>query len=215
MSDPPKSPTSGGIVHTGVLLGRGSVVEPFSEIGRPSSNRVEYPPTVIGAHCLIRSHTTVYTGVRMGDRVQSGHGVLVRECNVLGDDCSIGTNSVLEHGNHIGERVRIHTGCFLELVTVEDDVFIGPRVVFADDPHPPCPEYERCRRGAVVRSGARIGANATILPGVEIGANALVGAGAVVTKDVPSRAVVVGNPARVVATVEDLICTSGLRERPY
>ena len=72
------------------------------------------------------------------------------------------------------------------MVTVEDDVFIGPQVVFTDDPHPMnCPRYRDCKGGAVVRRLARIGANATILPGVTIGENALVGAGAVVVDDVP------------------------------
>ncbi len=111
--------------------------------------------------------------------------------------------------------MRIHTGCFLELVTVEDDVFIAPNVVFADDPHPPCPRYEECVGGAVVKQGARIGSNATILPGVVIGREALVGAGSVVTRDVPMGAVVVGNPARIVSTVAELTCSSGLMDHPY
>ena len=121
----------------------------------------------------IRPFTTIYGGTVIGDRFQTGQGVSIREDNVIGDDVSIGTNAVLEAGNRIGNRVRIHTGCFLELVTVEDDVFIAPNVVFADDPHPPCPSYEECVGGAVVKQGARIGSNATILPGVVIGREAL------------------------------------------
>lgn len=141
--------------------------------------------------------------------------MLIREDNVIGDDVSVGTNAVLEAGNRIGNRVRIHTGCFLELVTVEDDVFIAPNVVFADDPHPPCPKYEECVGGAHVGKGARIGSNATILPGVRIGQGALVGAGAVVTKDVPDSTVVVGNPAKVITAVHELTCATGLMDRPY
>ena len=129
--------------------------------------------------------------------------------------CPIGTNAVLEAGNRIGNRVRIHTGCFLELVTVEDDVFIAPNVVFADDPHPPCPRYEECVGGAVVRQGARIGSNATILPGVVIGRGALVGAGSVVVDDVPDGMVVVGSPAKIVKRVDELVCRTGLMDRPY
>ena len=109
----------------------------------------------------------------------------IREDNEVGDGVSIGTSAVLEFGNRIGHRVRIHTGCFLELVTIEDDVFVGPNVVFTDDLHPMnCPHYRDCLGGAVVRRRARIGANSTILPGVEIGADALVGAGSVVVDDV-------------------------------
>jgi acetyltransferase-like isoleucine patch superfamily enzyme len=108
---------------------------------------------------------------------------------------------VLEFGNRIGSRVRIHSGCFLELVTIEDDVFVGPHVVFTDDPHPMgCPRYQDCKGGAVVRRLARIGANATILPGVTIGEGALVGA---------------GNPARVIKQVAELTCSPGWFGRPY
>ncbi|MDO8847899.1 MAG: acyltransferase [Coriobacteriia bacterium] len=140
----------------------------------------------------------------------------MREDNVVGDDVSIGTTAVLEFGNRIGNNVRIHSGCFLEMVTIEDDVFIGPNTVFTDDPHPMgCPRYKECVGGPIVRRFARIGANCTILPGVEIGENALVGAGSVVVHDVPAGAVVVGNPARVVKRVEDLTCQMEYYDRPY
>ena len=92
----------------------------------------------------------------------------------------------MEFGNRVGDRVRIHSGSTMEFVTIEDDVFIGPNTVFAGDPHPMnCPRYTECRGGAVVRRLARIGANVTIMPGVEIGEDSLVGAGSVVTDDVP------------------------------
>ncbi len=169
----------------------------------------------VGADGVIRPFTTLYGGTTIGDRFQTGQGVSIREDNVIGDDVSIGTNAVLEAGNRIGNRVRIHTGCFLELVTVEDDVFIAPNVVFADDPHPPCPRYEECVGGAVVERHARIGSNSTILPGVVIGQGALVGAGSVVTRDVPAGMVVVGNPARVVKSVAELTCEPGLLDHPY
>ena len=170
----------------------------------------------IGAGATIRPFTTIYAGSVFGDRLQTGQGACIREDNEIGDDVSIGTNAVLEFGNRIGNRVRIHTGCFLELVTIEDDVFVGPNVVFTDDPHPMnCPRYQDCKGGAVVRRRARIGANSTILPGVEIGEEALVGAGSVVVHDVPPGMVVVGNPARVVKRVDELVCCTGLVERPY
>ena len=118
---------------------------------------------------------------------------------------------MLEFGNRIGSRVRIHSGCFLELVTIEDDVFVGPNVVFTDDPHPMgCPRYEDCKGGATVRRLARIGANSTILPGVEIGEGSLVGAGSVVVQDVPAGAVVAGSPARVIKMVAELDVLAGL-----
>jgi len=171
---------------------------------------------VIGPGAVIRPFTTIYAGSSFGARLQTGQGASVREDNNVGDDVSIGTNAVLEFGNRIGDRVRIHSGCFLELVTIEDDVFVGPNVVFTDDPHPMgCPRYQDCKGGAVVRRLARIGANSTILPGVTIGEGALVGAGSVVAHDVPPGAVVTGNPARVIKQVADLTCPPGWFERPY
>ena len=111
--------------------------------------------------------------------------------------------------------MRIHSGCFLELVTIEDDVFVGPNVVFTDDPHPMgCPRYQDCKGGAVVRRLARIGANATIPP-------ASPSARAPGRRRVrrrtrrPPGAVVAGNPARVIKQVAELTCPPGWFERPY
>jgi acetyltransferase-like isoleucine patch superfamily enzyme len=198
-----------------VYLGEDTFVDPLAVLGKsPRGEKAQGLETRLGRECYIRCFTTIYAGVRLGDRVQTGHGTLIRENNHIGNDVSIGTNTVLEPGNRIGNRVRIHSGCFLELVTVEDDVFIGPNVTFADDLHPPCPKYEECVGGATVKAGASIGANATILPGVSIGREALVGAGAVVVDDVPDRAVVVGNPAKVVCDIGDLTCVMGTM-KPY
>jgi acetyltransferase-like isoleucine patch superfamily enzyme len=173
-------------------------------------------PLRIGTRPTVRPFTTIYAGSDIGDRLETGQGVSIREDNVLGDDVSVGTGTVLEFGNRIGDRVRIHSGCFLEMVTIEDDVFVGPNVVFTDDPHPMnCPRYKECKGGPVVRRLARIGANSTILPGVEIGENALVGAGSVVVADVPPDTVVAGNPARVIKKIADLTCHSGFYDRPY
>ncbi|TLM98874.1 MAG: N-acetyltransferase [Actinobacteria bacterium] len=170
----------------------------------------------IGDGATVRPFTTIYAGSTIGARFNTGQGASIREDNVIGDDVSVGTNTVLEFGNRIADRVRIHSGCFLEMVTVEEDVFIGPNVTFADDPHPMgCPRYTECKGGATVRRLARIGANSTILPGVEIGENSLVGAGSVVVHDVPPNTVVVGNPAKVVKRIDELECTPGFYERPY
>jgi acetyltransferase-like isoleucine patch superfamily enzyme len=78
-----------------------------------------------------------------------------------------------------------------------------------------CPKYKECKRGAIVEDFARIGANSTILPGVRIGRNSLVGAGSVVTKDVPANSIVIGNPAKVVKEIDDLKCFPGFFEKPY
>ena len=168
-------------IFENVELGDGAVVDETATIGLPPLGADDGElRTVIGAGAVIRSHTVVYAGTTIGARFNTGHGALVREGNVLGDDVSVGTNAALEYGNQVGSRVRIHTGCFLENCVIEDDVFLGPHVVFTDDPHPACPRYRDCVGGGTVRRHASIGANATILPGVEIGEGSLIGAGSVV-----------------------------------
>jgi acetyltransferase-like isoleucine patch superfamily enzyme len=205
------------IVGPNVDLGRGSVVGAYAVLGLAPRGSVDGEvPLVIGPGALIRPFTTIYAGSRIGARLQTGQGASIREDNVIGDDVSIGTHASIEFGNRIGSRVRVHTGCFLELTTIEDDVFLGPHVVFTDDPHPMCPAYLDCVRGGVVRKGARIGANSTILPGVEIGADALVGAGSVVRKPVPARGVWAGNPAvELKDEITKLACFAGIFPHAY
>jgi len=204
-------------LYPNVTLGEGSDLQPPCIIGKaPRGSADGERSLAIGAGAVVRPFTTIYAGSVIGARLQTGQGASIREDNRLGDDVSVGTNSVLEFGNRIGSRVRIHSGCFLEMVTIEDDVFVGPGVVFTDDPHPMgCPRYADCKGGATVRRLSRIGANSTILPGVEIGEGALVGAGSVVVHDVPAGAVVAGSPAQVVKRVADLTCPPGWFERPY
>lgn len=170
---------------------------------------------IIGTHAIVRSYTILYAGSHYGDYLQTGHHVMVREDNEIGHHVSLGTSSVLEYGNRIGDRCRIHSGCFLEQVTLKNDVFIGPNVVFTDDPHPICPRYKECKGGVYIGAFSRIGANSTILPGVKIGKNCLIGAGSVVTTDVPDNSVFVGNPARFVKKISELSCEPGFYERPY
>ncbi len=207
----------GCMVYENVELGEGTIVQGPSIIGKPPRGKEpgELRLTV-GKNGLIRPFTTVYAGSIFGNGLQTGQGASIREDNIVGDDVSIGTNAVLEFGNRIGNRVRIHSLCFLEMVTIEDDVFIGPNVVFTDDPHPmKCPRYLECRGGVTVKRLARIGAHCTILPGVTIGENALIGAGSVVTRDIPDNMVAAGNPAKVIKSVDELVCYPGFYEKPY
>lgn len=205
------------LIYPNVILDKGIVIEPPSIIGKPPRGTKAGEGLLrIGKNGHIRPFTTIYAGSEIGDNFQTGQGVSIRENNKIGNNVSIGTNSVIEFGNIIGDNSRIHSNCFMEMVTIGCYVFVGPNVVFTDDPHPMgCSRYKECKGGAIVEDYARIGANSTILPGVRIGKNSLVGAGSVVTKDVPENSVVIGNPARVIKTVDQLICIKGFFERPY
>lgn len=205
------------VIYGNVMLGEGTIVDAPSIMGKPPRGAREGELSLkIGRSGHIRPFTTIYAGSEIGDNFQTGQGVSIREDNNIGNNVSIGTNSVLEFGNSIGDFSRIHSNCFMELVKIGKYVFVGPNVVFTDDPHPMgCPHYKECKGGAVVEDYVRIGANSTILPGVRIGRNSLVGAGSVVTKDVPPGSVVAGNPAKVIKKIEELTCPRGFFERPY
>lgn len=205
------------ILSPNVEIGEGTIIDVPSVIGKPPRGAGEGDLLLrIGREGHIRPFTTLYAGSVMGDNFQTGQGVSIREDNTIGNNVSVGTNSVLEFGNRIGDFSRIHSSCFMEMVTIGRHVFVGPNVVFTDDPHPMgCPRYKECKGGAVVEDYVRIGANSTILPGVRIGRNSLVGAGSVVTKDVPPGSVVAGNPAKVIKNIDDLTCPKGFFEKPY
>jgi acetyltransferase-like isoleucine patch superfamily enzyme len=122
---------------------------------------------------------------------------------MIGADCNICDNVFIENDVVLGNRVTVKCGVQLwDGIRLEDDVFVGPNATFTNDPAPRSTQHLAKYPGTVVRQGASIGANATILPGITIGRHALVGAGAVVTRSVPPYAVVVGNPARIVRYTE-------------
>lgn len=116
----------------------------------------------------------------------------------VGSDCNICAHVLVEGGAVIGDRVTIKPGVQIwDGIVLEDDVFVGPNVTFTNDPWPRSQKHLRAYPTTHVKRGASIGANATILPGIVIGEDAMVGAGAVVTRDVPGGAVVIGHPARL------------------
>jgi acetyltransferase-like isoleucine patch superfamily enzyme len=123
---------------------------------------------------------------------------------VIGEDCNVCDHVFIENDVVVGDRVTVKCGVQLwDGVRLEDDVFVGPNATFTNDPFPRSKKYPAEFSRTIVQKGASIGANATILPGVTIGQNAMVGAGAVVTGDVPPNSIVVGNPARIVSYVSE------------
>ncbi len=193
-------------VYPNVELGEGAELGLWVIVGEPPmGHSAGELPTHLGRNARIRSHTVVYAGNAIGERFQTGHGVLIRESNRIGNDVSIGSHSIIEHHVQIGDGVRVHSNVFIpEYSVLEEGAWVGPSVTFTNAAYPRSPQAKANLRGPHLLAGAKIGANATLLPGVTIGKNALVGAGAVVVRDVPDGKVVVGNPARIVRDVADI-----------
>lgn len=194
------------IIHPGVKLGKGCVIEDFVIIGAPPKGSVTGElETVIGDNAVIRSHTVIYAGNKIGNNFQTGNKANIREMNEIGDDVSIGTLSIIEHHVKIGHGVRIHSQAFIpEYCVLEDGCWIGPNVVLTNAKYPKSRNAKKELAGVHIMKNAKIGANATVLPGITIGEDALVGAGSVATKDVNKGTVVVGNPAKFVKNIANI-----------
>jgi acetyltransferase-like isoleucine patch superfamily enzyme len=154
----------------------------------------------IGSGCIIRSGTIIYEGSILGSKVETGHNVLIREKTTVGDGSRIGTNAVTDGNVWIGANCNIQTGVYLPPGTsLGSNIFMGPYVTVTNDRYPPSPKVS----GVTISDGVAIGSRATLIAGVKIGKGAIVGAGAVVTKDIPDNIVVLGVPARRVMSRED------------
>jgi acetyltransferase-like isoleucine patch superfamily enzyme len=163
------------------------------------------PPLVLGPRARLRTGTVLYDGSVIGTHLETGHGVVIREECEIGDDVSVWSNTVVDYGCRIGNRVKIHTGCYIAQFTVlEDDVFLAPGVVIGNDLYPGNEESARLMSGPTIEKGAQIGVNVTILPYVRIGAGAMIGAGSVVSRDIPAGMVAYGNPAKPRRPVDEL-----------
>ncbi|MGH2450822.1 MAG: acyltransferase, partial [Candidatus Limnocylindria bacterium] len=208
------------VVYAGTEIGEGVVIEDHAVVGKQPSlgrrstvTRDEQPPLVIGAGTRILAGAVVFAGSRLGRGVIVGDQACVRERCELGDDVVVGRGSLVENDTTVGARTRIQANAYVTAYSqVEEDVFIAPCVVTTNDNLMGRTERRlEVMRGPTIRRGARIGGGAVLLPGIEVGEEAFVGAGAVVLRDVPPRAVVVGNPARQIRDVpaEELLGGEG------
>jgi acetyltransferase-like isoleucine patch superfamily enzyme len=199
-----------------VILGEGCVVDVGVLLGYRPARGKNITEVRIGGGGRIRSGTVIYGGVSIGKNLQTGHNVVIREENEIGDNFNIWNNTVIDYGCKIGNGVKIHCNCYVAQFTViEDSAFMAPGVTIANDLHPGCDFSSKCMRGPHIQEGVQIGVNVTILPFVKIGEHSLIGGGSVVTKDIPPYSLAYGNPARVVGDVRDLTCTTGLTDKPY
>jgi UDP-2-acetamido-3-amino-2,3-dideoxy-glucuronate N-acetyltransferase len=157
-------------------------------------------PAIYGRHCVI-SETA-----HIGESTRIGNFVFIRDNTVIGKGCAVGSYVDIEGDVHIGNFVSLQSGCYLTRgVVIEDYVFCGPRVVTMNDKYM-CygrPAMRFVRQAPRILRAARIGGGTFLCPGVTIGENAVVGAGSLVTRDVPDRMIVLGSPARIVSTVPE------------
>ena len=200
------------IVYEGTVLGEGVKVLEGAVVGkqptlspRSTAKREPLAPTKIGDDTIVSTGAIVFAGSQIGARVILGDQSCVRERVEIGDDVVLGRGSYVENDTTIGAMTKIQAEAYITAYsTLEEHVFIAPCVVTTNDNWMGRTEQRLgSMRGPTIRRGARVGGGAILCPGVEIGEEAFVGAGAVVTKDVPPRTVVVGNPARVLREVPD------------
>src|SRR2546425_8839088 len=200
------------IVYPGTVLGDGCRILDYAVVGkqptlgpRSTTKQEDLPPLELGPGTIVSTGAIVFAGTRIGARVIVGDQACVRERVTLGDDVVVGRGSLIENDNTVGALTKIQADAYITAYsTLEDNVFIAPCVVTTNDNFMGRTEARHALiKGPTIRRGARVGGGAILCPGVEIGEEAFVGAGAVGTKDVPARKLVVGNPARVVRDVPD------------
>ena len=196
------------VVHAGTVIGAGCVIEDHAVLGkRPrlapgSAAAGETGFLRLGEQVKVCCGAVLLAGAEIGAGSIVGDQAYVRERTQIGPGTVIGRGSAVDNDVRVGARVRVQTGVYLTAYTViEDDVFVGPGATTTNDDTMSRHGPETPLRGATLRRACRVGGGTVLTPGVEIGAEAFVAAGAVVTRDVPPHAVVMGCPARVVREV--------------
>jgi acetyltransferase-like isoleucine patch superfamily enzyme len=202
------------VVHAGTTIEDGCRIEDHVVLGkRPrlakgSSAQGKVGVLELAAGATVCAGAIVFAGAHIGEGAILGDQSYVRERSRIGAGSVIGRGSVVDNDVRVGVRVKVQTSVYLTAFTlVEDDVFVGPGVTTTNDDTMARHDPQTPLRGAILRRACRVGGGAVLTPGVEVGEESFVAAGAVVTRDVPARAVVMGVPARVVREVgeQDLL----------
>jgi acetyltransferase-like isoleucine patch superfamily enzyme len=198
-------------IHDGTTIGARCVIDDGAVLGkRPrlarhsSAPRGELPGLVLGAGVVVGAGALVFAGARIDMNAILGDQSFVREHAHVGEESVIGRGSAVDPHVTVGPRSRVQTNVYLTQGTlIEEDVFVGPGVCTTNDNTMARHDSSHELHGPKLRRACRVGGAAVLLPGVEIGEEAFVGAGAVVLRDVPARAIVVGVPARQIGVVSD------------
>jgi acetyltransferase-like isoleucine patch superfamily enzyme len=200
------------IVYPGTVIGEGCQILDYAVVGkqptlspRSTAKREELPPLELGAGTIVSTGAVIFAGTTVGERVVVGDQACVRERCTIGDDVVIGRGSLVENDTSVGALTKIQAHASITAYSLlEENVFIAPCVITTNDNFMGRTERRHeLVKGPTIRRGARIGGGAVLLPGIEVGEEAFVGAGAVVLRDVPARAVMVGSPARQIREVPD------------
>jgi acetyltransferase-like isoleucine patch superfamily enzyme len=200
------------VVYPGTVVGDGCKILDYAVVGkqpslspRSTAKREPLPPAELGPGTIVSTAAIVFAGSRVGARVILGDQSCVRERVEIGDDVVLGRGSLVENDTTIGALTKIQAMAYITAYsTLEEEVFIAPCVQTTNDNFMGRTEKRHALiKGPTIRRGARVGGGVVLCPGIEIGEEAFVGAGAVVTRDVPPRMLVVGNPARVLRGVAD------------
>jgi acetyltransferase-like isoleucine patch superfamily enzyme len=202
------------VVHDGTLIGDGCTIEDHVVLGkrprlaRGSSAQGEVGALELSAGVTVCAGAIVFAGAHIGEGAILGDQSFVRERSRIGPGSVIGRGSVVDNDVLVGARVKVQTSVYITAFTlVEDDVFVGPGATTTNDDTMARHDSGAPLRGAILRRACRVGGGAVLTPGVEVGEEAFVAAGALVTRDVPARTVVMGVPARIVREVgeQDLL----------
>jgi acetyltransferase-like isoleucine patch superfamily enzyme len=198
------------IVYPGTVVGEGCKILDYAVVGkqptlspRSTAKREDLPPLVIGRGSVVSTGAIVFAGTTVGERVIVGDQACVRERCTIGDDVVIGRGSLVENDTSVGALTKIQAHAYITAYSLlEDNVFIAPCVITTNDNYMGRTEQRHeLIKGPTIRRGARVGGGSVLLPGIEIGEEAFIGAGAVVLRDVPPKAVMVGSPARQIRDV--------------
>ena len=186
-------------IDDGTVIGKLPLRSKFSAV----TQTVSLQPAKVGDRCLIGTHAVLYRGSTIGPDVLIADFASIREQSSIGNLTIIGRGVAVENKVQIGSKCKVETGAYITAMSTIDDLcFVAPEVTFTNDNYVGRTE-ERFQhfRGVTLERGARIGANATVLPGIIVGSDALVAAGSVVTRNVPAQMVTMGAPARIVRSV--------------
>jgi acetyltransferase-like isoleucine patch superfamily enzyme len=197
----------GVIIHPDSIIGAGVRIDDHAVIGklpmRAATSALTtdepLPACTIGESCIIGTSTIIYRGSVIGQNVLVADAASVREKSLIGEFTIIGRSVTIENKVTVGRRCKIETGSYIAALSdIGDDCFIAPAVIFTNDNFMArTKERFKHHKGVTLKTGARIGANVTILPGITLEADAVVAAGSMVTRDVPARKIVLGAPAQV------------------